>query len=76
MSDRNICFQKNCPIVQVTADGVPVGRCWHYCQDGKTCPVHGDVTEAFRTYRETGRLTREPPAIPCGRGITSDAHLS
>lgn len=58
MSDRNICFKNNCPVLEVTADGFPVGRCWYYCYDGKTCPRHGDVSKAFETYRETGKLTK------------------
>ena len=38
-------FEKNCPVMEKTADGVPVGRCWFYMKDGKTCPRHGDITK-------------------------------
>lgn len=37
----------NCPIIERTGDGTPVGRCWFHCPDG-ICPRHGDV----RTYLE------------------------
>jgi hypothetical protein len=36
-------FLNNCPINEMTGDGVLVGRCWHYCKDG-ICPRHGDVS--------------------------------
>lgn len=40
-------FIKNCPVIETTADGDRVGRCWFYMEDGKTCPRHGDVTSAL-----------------------------
>lgn len=46
----------NCAIREHTADGVPVGRCWHFVRDGQ-CPRHGDVTAVQRHYAETGKLT-------------------
>ena len=48
----------NCPILERTADGVRVGRCWHYLKDGR-CPRHGDVSEAVEKYKSTGKLTDE-----------------
>lgn len=52
-------FSNNCPISECTADGVPVGRCWFYLKDGKTCPRHGNVSEAVKHYIATGKLTKE-----------------
>lgn len=49
----------NCPINEKTGDGRPVGRCWHYLPDGKTCPRHGDVSIEVRVFTETGKLTPE-----------------
>lgn len=34
---------QNCPIVERTADGIAVGRCWFWMEDGHTCPRHGDL---------------------------------
>lgn len=51
----------NCPIRQHTADGVNVGRCYHYVGEvaPHVCPLHGDVTEVVKHYRETGKLTND-----------------
>jgi hypothetical protein len=49
----------NCPINEVTGDNRAVGRCWFYLPDGVTCPRHGDVSRAVKTYHTTGKLTRE-----------------
>jgi hypothetical protein len=49
----------NCPINEQTADGVPVGRCWYYLKDGKTCPCHGDVEDEVRRFEQEGLLTLE-----------------
>lgn len=49
------------PIREFTADGHPVGRCWFHLPDGKTCPRHGDVGEAVKTFEETGKLTNDTP---------------
>jgi hypothetical protein len=38
-------FPNNCPLIEKTADGVPVGTCTFYMKDGKTCPRHGDITK-------------------------------
>ena len=46
-------FEKNCPVIEKTADGVHVGRCWFYMKDGKTCPRHGDVSEIIREKLES-----------------------
>ena len=50
---------KYCPIIESTADGDLVGRCWFYLYDGKTCERHGDVSEAVEHYKITGDLTPE-----------------
>lgn len=36
-------FPNNCAVMERTADGVAVGRCWFYMPDGHTCPRHGDT---------------------------------
>jgi len=51
-------FSNNCPIIEATADGVLVGRCWYYLKQDK-CPRHGDVGREKQVYCETGKLTRE-----------------
>lgn len=48
----------NCPIIEMTADGCCVGRCFFYCLDD-ICPRHGDVKKEFERYHEKGQLTRE-----------------
>lgn len=65
----------NCPIRQHTADGVSVGRCWHFLGRGDTkiCRIHGDVTEAVKTYANTGRLTNDRFAERDRREETADA---
>ena len=50
---------ENCPINERTGDGVHVGRCWFHLPDGKTCPRHGDVSEAVRHFESTGKTTPE-----------------
>ena len=50
---------RNCPILEVTGDGVPCGRCWYYLYDGKTCPRHGDVSEAVKLFKQENKLSRE-----------------
>ena len=49
----------NCPILEQTADGVNVGRCWFYLPDGKTCPRHGDVSAEVDYFSKTGKCTLE-----------------
>jgi len=43
-SYRNL-FRSNCPVIEQTADGVEVGTCTFYMEDGKTCPRHGDINQ-------------------------------
>lgn len=54
---------RSCPICEETADGVSVGRCWLRLEEGKTCPRHGDVSEAVSTYMRTGELTPESELV-------------
>jgi len=49
----------NCPILEQTADGINVGRCWFYLIGGHTCHRHGDVTKAVERFQDTGKLTLE-----------------
>ena len=49
----------NCPINEQTADGHPVGRCWFYLPDGKTCPRHGNVEPEVEHFNQTGKTTPE-----------------
>lgn len=56
---REKIFVKNCPINEHSGDGQFVGRCWFYLYDGKTCPRHGDVSEAVALYEKTYKLTPE-----------------
>lgn len=48
----------NCPVLERTGDGVPVGRCYFYCPEN-ICPRHGDVSGPLDRYRSTGKLTDE-----------------
>jgi hypothetical protein len=52
-------FTGNCPVNEVTGDGIHVGRCWFSLKDGKVCPRHGDVSEAVKYYELTGSLYSE-----------------
>lgn len=49
----------NCPIVEQTGDGIPVGKCDFYLKDGIDCPRHGDVSIEVSIYKENGKLTLE-----------------
>jgi len=49
----------NCPVYQQTNDKIPIGRCYRYLKDGKTCPIHGDVTKAIMYYKKTNTLLLE-----------------
>jgi len=49
----------NCPILEQTADGANVGRCWFHLPDGKTCPRHGDVSVEVDHFNESGKCTLE-----------------
>jgi len=57
-------FPNNCPILEQTADGYCVGRCWFNLKDGKFCPRHGDVSKAVDHYVETGKVTLEEKHNP------------
>jgi hypothetical protein len=48
----------NCPIMERTADGISVGRCWYHLKNC-VCPRHGDVSVAVIKYENTGKLTDE-----------------
>ncbi len=49
----------NCPVREHTGDGDPCGRCYFHLADGKTCPRHGDVSDAVRTFLASGKLTND-----------------
>ena len=66
---------RHCPIIEQTADGTPVGRCW-YTLDNGVCPRHGDVSPEVSRYERDGLLTMENrmlrrkglPTFPLMRG--------
>lgn len=58
-SDPAFVFEKNCAVLEQTADGKTTGRCWHFLSEGKICPRHGDVSKAQIKYFKTGKLTLE-----------------
>ena len=43
--------ERNCAVREMTADGVPVGRCWCYLSEGDICPRHGNVKAIMEKYR-------------------------
>lgn len=52
----------NCPILEVTGDNKPCGRCWFLLENLSNkylCERHGDVTEAVEYYEKTQLMTRE-----------------
>lgn len=49
----------NCPLIEQTANGTPVGRCCFHLPDGKTCPRHGDVFPEVERFNREGRMTIE-----------------
>ncbi len=51
---------RNCPIVEVTADGRACGRCWYYLlgPENTHCQRHGDVSREVAVYVRDGALTR------------------
>ena len=51
---------RNCAIREFTGDGISSGRCMHYVGHTYICPLHGDVAEVQKRFRETGRLTNDP----------------
>ena len=54
----NVIQGNNCPVIEQTAGGVSVGRCWIWLKDG-VCSRHGDVSLEKRKYETTGKLTLE-----------------
>lgn len=52
-------YSKNCAVVEETADGASVGRCWHYVGDSNVCPRHGDVSAVQARYQAGAGLTPE-----------------
>jgi hypothetical protein len=64
-------FLNNCAIRQRTADGVSVGRCWHWLTDGR-CPLHGDVRVAMSRYKLHGELTDEREIHPVRQAQDQD----
>ncbi|KKN19816.1 hypothetical protein LCGC14_0942000 [marine sediment metagenome] len=50
-------FDKNCAVMERTADGQALGRCWFYVGDRNVCPRHGDVQKVQEHFVETGHLT-------------------
>lgn len=49
----------NCAVLERTADGDIVGRCYFYVGPHDICPRHGNVSHAQNIYRATGKLTDE-----------------
>lgn len=49
----------NCPVIERTADGRSVGRCFHWLGDDGRCERHGDVTLYRERHQRTGRLIDE-----------------
>ena len=49
-----------CAIREYTANGVSIGRCWHYVGLDYVCPIHGDVRVVQEHYLATGKLTADP----------------
>jgi hypothetical protein len=40
-------FPNNCPVIEKTGDGTPVGRCWFHMPNG-VCPRHGEIEKIKR----------------------------
>ena len=58
MLGRRIFDLGACAVLERTADGDRVGRCYFRTEDGK-CPRHGDVSVVQAKYEKTGKLTDE-----------------
>ena len=52
-------FHMNCAVLERTADGDSVGRCWFYLGEDFICPRHGNVRLIQERYEETGKCTDE-----------------
>lgn len=57
MKDR-LNMPNNCPILEQTADGINVGRCFYYLKNN-ICPRHGNVEMAVDFYKKNGTLILE-----------------
>lgn len=53
MSDRV------CAVLERTADGIAVGRCWYRVNADGFCLRHGDVRHVQARFSATGKLTDE-----------------
>ena len=60
ISPLPVLMDKNCAILERTADGRSVGRCFFHVGDADVCPRHGDVFEVQEHYRKTGNLSEDP----------------
>jgi hypothetical protein len=60
----------HCPILEQTADGKCVGRCWYYLHDN-ICPRHGDVSAAVENYQQGKGLTLERDHKPLRKARTT-----
>lgn len=40
----------NCAVKERTGDGIPVGPCCFYLENGTTCPRHGKVKSDSKTH--------------------------
>lgn len=61
---RSTWMPNSCPVIERTADGVRVGRCWFHLRDGKTCRRHGDIDKLPDNYRDgepRGLTTKDTP---------------
>jgi hypothetical protein len=54
----NPILPNNYAIREITADGIPVGRCYFAIKNG-VCPRHGDVRGVQIRYAASGELTDE-----------------
>jgi hypothetical protein len=54
---------RNCAVRQYTADGRPVGRCYHHTGTDFVCQTHGDVAAVQRHFADTGQTTDERTLI-------------
>lgn len=53
-------FPSNCPLIEKTADGIEVGTCCFYMEDGTTCPRHGDIAVyLYNNYYDSQRTNKE-----------------
>lgn len=55
----------NCPVLERTADGTSVGRCWFHLTDEYICPRHGNVFKEVEAYKSSGELQKDPRGNQC-----------